>query len=76
MAPVHRGVWGRLPSTVVGDDVDWCGGHQGKSLLDVVGLLLVFFLVAVFNLPLVLQSSCLEVWLDAKEVYAFNWLWW
>ena len=61
MAPVHRGVWGRLPSTVVGDDVDWCGSLQGKPLLDVVGCLLVFFPLAILNFFMVLQSSCLEM---------------
>ncbi len=76
MGPLYRGVRGRLSPARAGYGSDWCGGGEGGSLLDVVGLLLVFFLVTIFNLSLVLQSSCLEVWLDAKEVYAFNWLWW
>ena len=76
MASVHRGFRSRLPSARVGDGLDWSGSRQGESLLDVVGLLLVFFLVTILNLPLVLQSSYLEVWLDAKEVYAFDRLWW
>jgi hypothetical protein len=76
VASLHRGVWGRLPPARAGHGLDWGGGRQGEPLLDVVGLLLVFFLITLFNLPLVFLYACLEVWLDAKEVYAFDWLWW
>ena len=61
MAPLHRGVRGRISSTGTGDDPDWRGGGQRKSFLDVVGRLLVFLPLTIFNLSLVLQSSCLEV---------------
>ena len=61
MASVHRGFRSRLPSARVGDGIDWSGGCQGEPLLDVVGLLLVFLPLAILNLSLVLQSSCLEM---------------
>ena len=61
MASVHRGFRGRLPSARVGDGLDWSSSRQGESLLDVVGLLLVFLPLAILNFFMVLQSSCLEV---------------
>ena len=61
MAPLHRGVRGRLPSARAGYDLDWSGGHQREPLLDVVGLLLVFLPLAILNFLMVFQSSCLEV---------------
>ena len=61
MASIHRGFRSRLPSARVGDDLDWSGSRQGESLLDVVGLLLVFLPLAILNFFMVLQSSCLEV---------------
>ena len=76
VAPLHRGVRCRVSSARVGYGSDWCGNGEGRSFLDVVSLLLVFLPFPIFNLLVVFQSSCLEVWLDAKEVYAFNWLWW
>ncbi len=76
MAPLHRDLRGRLSPAGAGNDPDRGGGRQGEPLLDVVGLLLVFFPLSIFNLPLVFLYACLEVWLDEKEVYAFDWLWW
>ena len=76
VASLHRGVRGWLPPARAGNGLDWGGSRQGKPLLDVVGLFLVFFPLSIFNLPLVFLYACLEVWLDAKEVYAFDWLWW
>ena len=61
MAFVHRGFRSRLPSARVGDGLDWGGSRQGKPLLDVVGLLLIFLPLAILNFFMVLQSSCLEV---------------
>ncbi len=76
VAPLHRGVRGWLSPAGAGDDLDRGGGRQGELLLDVAGLLLVFFPLSIFNLSLVFLYACLEVWLDEKEVYAFDWLWW
>ena len=61
MAPLHRGVRGRISSTGTGDDPDWRGGGQRKSFLDVVGLLLVFLPLTILNFFMVFQSFCLEV---------------
>ena len=61
MAALHRSFRGRLSSARVGDDLDWSGSRQGEPLLDVVSLFLVFLPLAILNLSLVLQSSCLEM---------------
>ena len=61
VAPLHRGVRGRLPPARAGYGLDWGGSRQGKPLLDVAGLFLVFFLITLFNLPLVFLYACLEV---------------
>ena len=61
MASLHRGVRGRLPPARVGYGLDWGGGRQGEPLLDVAGLLLVFFPLSIFNFSLVFLYACLEV---------------
>ena len=61
MAPLHRDLRGRFPPARAGNGLDWGGSRQGKPLLDVVGLLLVFLPLAILNFFMVLQSSCLEV---------------
>ncbi len=61
VASLHRGVRRRVSSAGVGHGLGCGGGCEGKSLLDVAGLLLVFFLITLFNLSLVFLYACLEV---------------
>ncbi len=76
MAHVHRSVQGGLSSAWASHVVDWGGGCEGESLLDVVRLLFFLFLIAVSYGSVVLLYASVEMRIDEEEVFVVNWLWW